>query len=537
MSPSDPPPRPGPGGRRLRRRSAGGADASPLGAHDPRRLGPHRLLGRLGSGGMGTVYLGRTRFGGLVAVKAVHPELADEPEFRANFAREVESLRRVRSRFVPRFVAASPRSAIPWLATSYVDGPTLRERVRAGGPLRGGALTELAAGTAAALADIHAAGVVHRDLKPSNVILCPDGPRVLDFGIARPLDGSVRTGGGDTLGTPGWIAPERLHGAPATTASDVFSWGQLTVYAASGRHPFGRGDARSVLHRMLRGQADVSGVPAALLPLVLAALSPRPDHRPDARTVLRALGVTGAAAVTRATRDARSFTAASVGGASRHRRVLRRGAAVLAAAAVVTAGGAVGARHGSDVVPERISMYGAGEVTPSLGDVVPGPADWPPPEARETATAAGRSSGVRAGGGEPEAGSRAREDWAEFVLGGSAPDGATVRLSPPERSAVGVLVFRGEYDPGPASPYPRGFVGARFSVVTEERERDAVRPSGREDGAGRIHFTVGFEDAPDSGLLVVHEHGYGRGWRTAPAVGVCYGGADAAFSVDYSRCT
>ncbi len=277
---------------------------TPLGAHDPVRLGPHRLLGRLGSGGMGTVYLGRSRFGRLVAVKAVHPELADEAEFRARFTREVGALRRVRSPFVPRFVGADPRARTPWLATEFVSGPTLRERVESAGPLLGGSLTGLAAGVASALADIHDAGVVHRDLKPSNVILSPDGPRILDFGIARtaeatarPLSGGARTTGSASrtgadrvMGTPGWIAPERLHGAPATAASDVFSWGQLTAYAATGRNPFGRGNADAVTERVLRGEANLAGVPQELRSPVRASLTKPPEHRPDPAQILRVLG-------------------------------------------------------------------------------------------------------------------------------------------------------------------------------------------------------------------------------------------------------
>lgn len=283
---------------------------TPLGAHDPARLGPHRLLGRLGSGGMGTVYLGRSRFGRLVAVKAVHPELADEPEFRVRFAREVGSLRRVRSRFVPRFVGAAPRARSPWLATEFVPGPTLHARVRGTGPLIGRSLTGLAVGVASALADIHAAGLVHRDLKPSNVIVSPDGPRILDFGIARALDSAPRppagraylperggrpvdaagdTGAGGVAGTPGWIAPERVLGAPATTASDVFSWGQLTAYAATGRNPFGHGSVATVTRRILRGAADLTGLTPELAAPVHAALTAPAAYRPTPEQILRGL--------------------------------------------------------------------------------------------------------------------------------------------------------------------------------------------------------------------------------------------------------
>ncbi|WP_017605919.1 serine/threonine-protein kinase [Nocardiopsis alkaliphila] len=267
--------------------SPGFTEAAPLGAHDPRRLGPYRLLGRLGSGGMGTVYLARSRFGRLVAVKAVHPELADEAEYRQRFTREVNALRRVRSRFVPRFAGAAPGADTPWLATGHIAGPTLRRRVEKVRPLRDGALARLCAGVAAALADIHRAGIVHRDLKPDNVILSPKGPRVVDFGVAVP--GSERSARGPLWGTPGWVAPERLRGAPATAASDVFNWGQLTVYAATGRNPFGTIAPEAIAQRILRGEADLIGLPMEYLPLVRTALDVVPERRPTPEQLLLSL--------------------------------------------------------------------------------------------------------------------------------------------------------------------------------------------------------------------------------------------------------
>ena len=259
----------------------------PLSAHDPTRLGPYRLLGRLGSGGMGTVYLGRSRTGRSVSVKAVHPELADEPEFRERFSREVAALRRVRGRFVPRFAGAAPRAEIPWLATLHVPGPTLRERVEHVRPLRAGALIALASGVVTALADIHRAGLVHRDLKPGNVVLSPSGPRVLDFGVAASAASLPSCG--RIWGTPGWVSPERLRGGAATTASDVFNWGQVTAYAATGRNPFGTGPVASVEERILRGEADLIGLPAELLPIVRAALAPDPVLRPSPALLLSSL--------------------------------------------------------------------------------------------------------------------------------------------------------------------------------------------------------------------------------------------------------
>ncbi|WP_235006002.1 serine/threonine-protein kinase [Nocardiopsis sp. JB363] len=260
--------------------------AAPLGAHDPSRLGPYRLLGRLGSGGMGTAYLARSRLGRLVAVKAVHPELVDEPEFRQRFTREVAALRRVRSRFVPRFAGAAPEALIPWLATGHVPGPTLSEQVRDVRPLRDHALARVVTGVAAALADIHRAGIVHRDLKPGNVVLSPRGPRVLDFGVATRR--AEQTPHRPVWGTPGWIAPERLCGAPASAASDVFGWGQLTVYAATGRNPFGS-TPEAITRRILRGEADLIGLPGEYLPTVRAALATTPELRPTPERILLAL--------------------------------------------------------------------------------------------------------------------------------------------------------------------------------------------------------------------------------------------------------
>ncbi|HJE57385.1 MAG TPA: serine/threonine protein kinase [Nocardiopsis listeri] len=260
--------------------------AAPLGAHDPVRLGPYRLLGRLGSGGMGTAYLARSRFGRLVAVKAVHPELVDEPEFRERFTREVAALRRVRSRFVPRFAGAAPGAVIPWLALGHVPGPTLSRQVRNVRPLRDRALARVVTGVASALADIHRAGIVHRDLKPGNVILSPRGPRVLDFGVAARR--AEQTPQGPVWGTPGWVAPERLRGAPASAASDVFGWGQLTVYAATGRNPFGS-VSEATTRRILRGEADLIGLPGEYLSTVRAALATTPELRPTPERILLSL--------------------------------------------------------------------------------------------------------------------------------------------------------------------------------------------------------------------------------------------------------
>ncbi|MEW2317682.1 serine/threonine-protein kinase [Streptomyces bauhiniae] len=231
---------------------------------------------------MGTVHAALDSEGRRVAVKVVHPAQADDDEFRARFKREVEVSRRVTGPCLVPLLAADPGAAVPWLATAYVPGPTLAEYLTAHGPLSGAPLYGLAAGTAAALAAVHAAGVVHRDVKPGNVILAPDGPRVLDFGIAHALDGTSVTRTGVMTGTAGWISPEGYRTGAAGPAGDVFAWGALVAYAATGRLPFGTGAPDAVAARVLSGAPDLAGVPEDLLALVTSALAKAPRERPTA---------------------------------------------------------------------------------------------------------------------------------------------------------------------------------------------------------------------------------------------------------------
>ncbi|CAL9584255.1 Serine_threonine-protein kinase PknD [Nocardiopsis dassonvillei] len=261
----------------------------PLLEGDPYRLGPYRLAGRLGAGGTGTVYAALTPDGARIAVKALHRHHTADPEFRDRFTREVDLLTRVRSACAVRVLAADTTGARPWLATEYVPGPTLREHVAVRGPLCGDTLTALAAGTAEALHSIHSAGIVHRDLGPDNVVLSPDGPRVLDFGIARAPDETALTRTGGVVGTPGWLAPEQYDGAVPAPAADMFSWGALIAYAATGREPFGTGPVDTLVHRTRREAPDLEGVPPRLLPLVRGALDRSPGVRPTAAQVMTAL--------------------------------------------------------------------------------------------------------------------------------------------------------------------------------------------------------------------------------------------------------
>ncbi|MER5699757.1 serine/threonine-protein kinase [Streptomyces mirabilis] len=249
---------------------------------DPARIGPYRIIGRLGSGGMGTVHAALDPQGLRVAVKLIHPTQADDDEFRARFKREVEVTRRVAGPCLVPLLAADTNAASPWLATEYIPGPTLGRHITVNGPLRGAQLYALAAGTAAALAAVHAAGVAHRDVKPANVILAPSGPRVLDFGIAHALDGTSVTRTGVMTGTTGWISPEAYSTGTTVPAGDVFAWGALIAYAATGRLPFGTGAPDAVAFRVISGTPDTAGMPDDLLALVTSALAKAPDDRPSA---------------------------------------------------------------------------------------------------------------------------------------------------------------------------------------------------------------------------------------------------------------
>ncbi|WP_017603008.1 serine/threonine-protein kinase [Nocardiopsis alkaliphila] len=261
----------------------------PCTSEDPPRLGPYRIIGRLGAGGMGVVYAAVDRADRPLAVKLVRAEYAADPDFRERFAREVRMVRRVRGTCLPTFLNADVTARRPWLATEYVPGPTLRTYVTENGPLTGEALIAFAAGLAEALSSIHAADVVHRDLKPGNVLLSPNGPKVLDFGIARALEETALTRTGGLFGTPGWVSPERYGGAAPDAASDMFAWGGLVLLAATARSPFGRGDAAELARRALEEEPDLTGVPDFLLPWVRGALAKDPAARPTAAQILAGL--------------------------------------------------------------------------------------------------------------------------------------------------------------------------------------------------------------------------------------------------------
>ncbi|XVQ10210.1 protein kinase domain-containing protein [Spirillospora sp. CA-255316] len=263
----------------------------PLGEDDPRRIGRYEVLGFLGEGGMGRVFYGRAPDGRPVAIKVVRAELAEDQPFRARFRREAASAMRVPRYCTAEVLAADPDAAEPYLVTEYIDGPTLERTVRAGGPLRGADLEQLAVSMAAALAGIHSAGIVHRDLKPANVLLSRVGPRVIDFGIAGAAGATRVTEDGKILGTPAYMAPEQLRADPGP-ASDVFAWGGVMVFAATGRRPFGGSTLPATAAAIMGAEPDLTGLPDSLRPVVAAALRKSPGARPTPSRLLELLGVT-----------------------------------------------------------------------------------------------------------------------------------------------------------------------------------------------------------------------------------------------------
>ncbi|WP_314172120.1 serine/threonine-protein kinase [Streptomyces winkii] len=264
----------------------------PLGAGDPRTVGPYRLTSRLGSGGMGRVFLGESPAGRRVAVKLIREDLASSPGFRERFRREAKLAMRAGGFWAAQVVDADPDAAVPWIASQYVDGPSLAERVTRRGPLDEREVRRLGSGLAEALASFHKAGLVHRDLKPSNILLLDDGPRVIDFGVSKALEPLEISGEADLtrtgtiLGTPGFMAPEQALGRSAGPPADVFSLGSLLVYAATGAGPFGDGPSHALLFRIVYEAPDFGGLPYGLRELATDCLRKTPEERPAAEALV-----------------------------------------------------------------------------------------------------------------------------------------------------------------------------------------------------------------------------------------------------------
>jgi len=263
----------------------------PLLPTDPRTIGPFRVDGRIGAGGMGQVYLGTDPNGRRAAIKVAHSELTADERFRERFRREIRMASTIPGWFTAAVLAADPDAAPPWLATAYVDGPSLQVRVRDGGPLPPPEVAALGARLAAGLAIVHATGLVHRDLKPANVILSAHGPRLIDFGIARGLDAAGLTGTGNLMGTPSFMSPEQATGSrDVGPYSDVFALGALLVFASTGESPFDAGTVAGSIYKIVNTVPDVSAVPEQLRGIVRACMLRDPMARPTAAQVRDALG-------------------------------------------------------------------------------------------------------------------------------------------------------------------------------------------------------------------------------------------------------
>ncbi|MEV8595002.1 serine/threonine-protein kinase [Streptomyces sp. NPDC052012] len=268
----------------------------PLDVDEPTVVGPYRLLGRLGSGGMGRVYLGRSAGGRTVAVKIVHPHFALDDEFRARFRREVEAARRVGGAWTAPVLDADPDARIPWVATAYAAGPSLAAAVMDTGPLPATTVRALGAGLAEALTAVHELGLVHRDVKPSNVLLTLDGPLLIDFGIARAMDGTASlTSSGVSIGSPGYMSPEQILGKGVTGAADVFSLGAVLTYAATGEPPFPGDSSAALLYKVVHEPPELGDLEGEVRAVAESCLTKDPAARPAPAEVARRLAPEGAA--------------------------------------------------------------------------------------------------------------------------------------------------------------------------------------------------------------------------------------------------
>ena len=327
------------------------------------------LLGRLGSGGMGRVYLARSPGGRMVAVKVIRANLAEDAGFRARFAREVSAARKVGGLFTAQVVDADLDGQIPWLVTAYVPGTPLSDAVERQGPLPEASVLALAAGLAEGLIAIHAAGVIHRDLKPSNVLLAPDGPRIIDFGISSAAEATALTGTGFMIGSPGFMSPEQAEGLTVGPSSDIFSLAGVLIYAARGEGPFGVGDTAALLYRVVHGKPNMDGTPDKLRNLIRRSLSRDPKKRPSAAQFLSDLSAAYPAAADLTDWLPPRLLDPSMPGVRSHS--IPSGAGSLPSGA--------GSFPGSgSMAPGGGSYPGSGSMAPGSGSIPPGSSSIPP---------------------------------------------------------------------------------------------------------------------------------------------------------------
>jgi serine/threonine protein kinase len=396
----------------------------PLEPEDPHRIDSHELLARLGTGGMGTVYLARSSHENLVAIKLVHAHLASDGEFRSRFASEAAAASRVPAFCSAQVLGSGVFEGRPYLITEHIDGVPLSRHVTDNGPLTPADLHALALGTAAGIAAIHSVGLVHRDVKPSNIMLTFGGVRIIDFGIARAMDethGYTRTG--IVMGSLGWAAPEQLEGDKPAPAMDVFAWGCVVGYAATGRHPFGPGGLDTRAQRIMSSDPHLADVPDPLRPLVTSALDRRPARRPTAQELLLALvGAAPPPAVTRQTR---------FGFHSRHRVAAAAAYSIPLAITLTIAIAAAGAKPLGDAKPGPVTThqsdssdirpYGTGKADASAPSGSPRPGS--DNDQRAGATRSGQNPTDPGGNPQPTAtGTSASIPQPAATVGGQSPN-------------------------------------------------------------------------------------------------------------------
>ncbi len=477
----------------------------PLDTDEPTVVGPYRLLGRLGSGGMGRVYLGRSAGGRTVAVKIVHPHFALDEEFRARFRREVDAARRVGGAWTAPVLDADPDARVPWVATAYAAGPSLTAAVTELGPLPEHTVRTLGAGLAEALTAVHGLGLVHRDVKPSNVLLTLDGPLLIDFGIARTTEGTASlTSTGVSIGSPGYMSPEQILGKGVTGAADVFSLGAVLAYAATGAPPFPGDSSAALLYRVVHEPPELDGLTGDLREVTEACLDKDPSARPSPADITGRLAPEGGAA--------RLVSGGWLPGALVEQ--VSRAAVNLLNLETTGGGPAGGAASG----PVGFSSPSVGEGTHpggrpgwgSAGAVGTGPASSAPsadgsaPASGPSATGAGRSGAVGGGGGfGPASGPSAT---------GAGPSGAAGGgFGPPP-----VMPSPGGEPAGTAVPAPRDATGASAPHPPTEPG------NGGGSAPGRLSLSVSAASTPGTG---------GRGRRVSCTVALAVAGALAAVTV------
>ncbi|MHC3474492.1 serine/threonine-protein kinase [Streptomyces sp. 7R007] len=477
----------------------------PLAGDEPTVVGPYRLLGRLGSGGMGRVYLGRSAGGRTVAVKIVHPHFALDEEFRARFRREVEAARRVGGAWTAPVLDADPEAPVPWVATAYAAGPSLTAAIADGGPLPAHSVRALGAGLAEALAAVHELGLVHRDVKPSNVLLTLDGPLLIDFGIARATDGTASlTSTGVSVGSPGYMSPEQILGQGVTGAADVFSLGAVLAFAATGRPPFPGDSSAALLYKVVHEEPELDALSGELRELTEACLAKDPTARPTPGEVSRRLAPQGAARLV-AGGWLPGPLVEQVSRSAVQLLNLEAGEAVsgpVGFSGVSVTEGEFGPGVGELGPGAGVGEFGpgVGKLGPAAGEFAPGVGEFGP----------GRSAGAPAAGEfAPGVG--------EFGPGRSAGAPAAGEFGPeagefgPDRLPDAPMA--GEFGPAPVMGAP--------TVVPEAPEpRDA--PPVQDDRPGRVSVSVAATSAPGDG---------GRGRRLSCTVVLAVAGALAAVTV------